>query len=278
MSRTISTADKKVQGLLGKAIRDYDMIRVGDRVAVAVSGGKDSMALLYMLKERLKWIPIQYDLLAVHLDMGFEGTQPQRIKQACQEMGVPFYFEQTDYGIRAHGPENRENPCFLCAWLRRKHLFQLSKTLNFTKIALGHNKDDIIETLFLNLFFSGELSTMLPRQTLFGNQLTLIRPLALLEESRIKGFVRRLGLPEIPNPCPSAQNSSRKEIKDFLAAFYARNRKIRGNIFHALSHCRPEYLLPSISKPGLKTEKEIPNRVGLGIKKEKDECIGEGSQ
>lgn len=256
MSRTISSADKKVQGLLGKAIREYGLIEEGDRIAVAVSGGKDSMALLYMLNERLKWIPSRYELLAVHLDMGFEGDQPRRIETACREMGVSFYFEQTDYGIRAHGPENRENPCFLCAWLRRKHLFQLSKTLNFTKIALGHNKDDIIETLFLNLFFSGELSTMLPKQILFGNRLTLIRPLALLEESKIKGFAKRMNLPEIPNTCPSAQISSRKEIKDFLSAFYARNRKIRGNIFHALSHCRPEYLLPAISNQRPQNQKK----------------------
>ena len=247
MTQSISAADKRIQGLVGKAIRDYDMIEAGDRVAVAVSGGKDSLALLYLLKARLKWIPIRYDLLAVHLDMGFEGAEPQRIEAACRELEVPFYFEQTDYGIRAHGPENKENPCFLCSWLRRKHLFQLSKTLEFTKIALGHNQDDIIETLFLNMFFSGELSTMLPKQPLFKDRLTIIRPLALLEESRIKGFARRLGLPEIPNPCPSAQHSSRKEIKEFLYTFYSRNRKIRGNIFHALSHCRPEYLLPPIS-------------------------------
>ncbi len=246
MASSISAADKKVQGLVGRAIRDYDMIQNGDRVAVAVSGGKDSMALLYLLKARLKWIPIRYELLAVHLDMGFEGTPPQRIEQACQKMGVPLYFEQTDYGLRAHGPDNKENPCFLCSWLRRKHLFRLSEKLKFSKIAFGHNKDDIIETLFLNLFFSGEMSTMLPKQSLFENRLTIIRPLALLEESQIKGFARRRGLTEVPNPCPSAGHSSRKEIKEFLSAFYARNRKIRGNIFHALSRCRPEYLLPSV--------------------------------
>lgn len=248
MSRSMSTAEKKVQGLLGKAIREYDMIENGDRVVVAVSGGKDSFALLYMLKERLTWIPIQYELLAVHLDMGFEGTQPPRIEQVCRQMGVAFHMEKTDYGIKAHSPVNKENPCFLCSRLRRKHLFQLSKTLNFSKIAFGHNKDDIIETLFLNMFFSGELSTMLPKQSLFKGRLTIIRPLALLEENKIKQFAGRKGLPAIANPCPSAQNSARKEIKDFLSAFYSRNRKIKGNIFHALSHVRPDYLLPSIPK------------------------------
>jgi tRNA 2-thiocytidine biosynthesis protein TtcA len=251
----MSTADKKVLGLFGKAIREYDLIAEGDRLAVAVSGGKDSLAMLYMLKERLKWVPVRYEMLAVHLDMGFEGANPKAVEQACLELGVPFYFEQTDYGLKAHGPENKENPCFLCAWLRRKHLFQLSRRLHFSKLALGHNKDDIIETLLLNMFYSGELSTMVPKQALFEGDLTIIRPLALLEEDRIKWFAKRRGLPEIPNPCPSAQNSSRKEIKTFLSAFYARNKKIRGNIYHALSHARPDYLPPSLSRKSFKTER-----------------------
>jgi tRNA 2-thiocytidine biosynthesis protein TtcA len=248
MPRSMSTFEKKMHGLLGKAIREYDMIENGDRIAVAVSGGKDSMALLYMLKERLNWIPIRYDLLGVHLDMGFEGTQPQLIEQCCHDLGVPFYMEKTDYGIRAHGPDNKENPCFLCSWLRRKHLFRLSKTLNFSKIAFGHNKDDIIETLFLNLFFSGELSTMVPNQPLFQGRLSIIRPLALLEEHQVKQFAGRKRLPEIANPCPSARNSARQSIKEFLSVFYSRNKKIKGNIFHALSHFRPEYLLLSLPK------------------------------
>ena len=255
MKRILSTADKKIQGLVGKAIRDYEMIADGDRVAVALSGGKDSMTLLYFLKERLNWIPIHYDLIAVHLDMGFEGCRPEKIEQACREMGVPFYFEQTDYGIRAHGPENKENPCFLCAWLRRKRLFQLSATLNFQKLAFGHNKDDIIETVFLNMFFSGELSTMLPRQPLFKGRLTIIRPLCLIEEERIRDFANRRGITQVQNPCPSAENSFRREIKSFLSHFYSQNRKIRGNIFHALSHVRSEYLLPTLrGKPGNKKE------------------------
>jgi tRNA 2-thiocytidine biosynthesis protein TtcA len=248
MSSSRPASDKKTQGLLGKAVRDYDLINNGDRVAVAVSGGKDSMALLYMLKERLNWIPIRYELLAVHLDMGFEGTSPLEIEKFCRQMEVPFYFENTDYGMKAHGPENKENPCFLCAWLRRKHLFQLSEKLHFNKIAFGHNKDDLIETLFLNMFYSGELSTMLPKQPLFNSRLTIIRPLCLLEEKAVKSFAKRQNLPEIFNPCPSAGKSSRKVIKDLLNSLYEGNRKIRGNIFHALSHVRPEYLLPSIPK------------------------------
>jgi tRNA 2-thiocytidine biosynthesis protein TtcA len=258
MSPAVSTFEKKTQGLLGNAIREFNMIKNGDRIAVAVSGGKDSMALLYMLKERLNWVPIHYDLLAVHLDMGFDESHPQLIEQFCFDLGVSFYMEKTDYGLKAHGPDNKENPCFLCSWLRRKHLFQLSETLNFSKIAFGHNKDDIIETLFLNMFFSGELSTMLPKQSLFQGRLVIIRPLALLEENRIKQFAIRKGLPQIANSCPSAQNSSRHEIKDFLSVLYSRNRKIKGNIFHALSHVRPEYLLSASSKNLLSPGEDSP--------------------
>jgi tRNA 2-thiocytidine biosynthesis protein TtcA len=231
---------------MGRAVREYGLIEGGDRIAVAVSGGKDSTALLYLLKERLRWVPIRYRLLAVHLDMGFEGTSAQEIERFCKEMDVPLHQERTDYGIRAHSPENRENPCFFCARERRKHLFRLSETLGFSKLALGHNKDDLISTFFLNVFFSGELSTMLPKQTLFGGRLTLIRPLILLDEKEIRSFVRRKGLPEIPNPCPSAGRSSRQVVQEFLHGLYRRNRKIKGNIFHALSHCRPEYLPPPL--------------------------------
>ncbi|MEW6185476.1 MAG: ATP-binding protein [Thermodesulfobacteriota bacterium] len=248
MAKSLSAIDRRLQGLLGKAIRHFEMIEAGDRVAVAVSGGKDSLALLYMLKARLKWIPVRYELLAVHLDMGFEGTFPLEIERFCQDLNVPFHFERTAYGLEAHSPENRENPCFLCAWKRRKHLFQLSEPLNFNKLALGHNKDDLIETLFLNMFYSGELSTMMPRQSLFNQRLTLIRPLILIDEKEIKAFARRKGFPELPNLCPSTGRSSRQGIKEILNGLYAGNRKIKGNIFHALSHCRPEYLPSPLKK------------------------------
>lgn len=234
-----------MQRLMGRAISRYGLIEHQDRIAVALSGGKDSFSLLSLLKDRLKRIPIHYELIAIHLDMGFAGNRPDLIQEFCETRGVAYYFEKTDYGVRAHGPENKENPCFLCSWLRRKRLFELSKPLGFSKIALGHNKDDIIETLFLNMFFSGELATMLPKQLLFKGELTIIRPLALLEEKTIKAFAERQGLPEVINPCPSALRSSRQEVKTLLKTLYAGNRKIKGNIFRALSNVRLDYLLPA---------------------------------
>ena len=107
---------------------------------------------------------------------------------------IPFHFEQTDYGVQAHGPENRENPCFLCARLRRRRLFEMAHALDCSKLALGHNQDDIIETFFLNLFFGGQISTMVPRQVLFKGALTLIRPLTLLGETGDQGVGPKKGL------------------------------------------------------------------------------------
>ena len=248
MAQRVSPIEKKTVGLLGRAIRHYDLIEDGDRIAVAVSGGKDSLSLLYLLKERLRWIPISYELSAIHLDMGFEGGRPEIIEAFCRDLGVPFHFEQTDYGIKAHGPENRENPCFLCSWLRRKRLFELSRSLNVTKLALGHNKDDIIETLFLNMCYSGEMAAMLPKQPFFDGRLIVIRPLALLEQKQIKKFGLKMGFPEIVNPCPSSRRSSRREIKTLLEGLYAANRKIKGNIFRAMSNVRSDYLLPPIPR------------------------------
>ena len=142
-----------------------------------------------------------------------------------------------------HSPVNRENPCFLCSRLRRKRLFEIADELGCSKIALGHNKDDIIETLFLNIFYAGEISTMAPSQTFFDERFTVIRPLAFADETLIKAFANHQKFPEFINPCPSAVNSKRQEIKTLLNGLYRSNNKIKGNIFTAMSHVRTEYLL-----------------------------------
>jgi len=244
----LPVADKKIFKKLGRAIRHYELIEGGERIAVAVSGGKDSLALLWLLRERLRWIPQPYELIALHLDMGFAGSRPPAVEAFCRMLEIPFHFEQTDYGVRAHGPENRENPCFLCARLRRRRLFEMAHSLKCAKLAFGHNQDDIIETFFLNIFFGGQISTMVPRQVLFKGALTLIRPLTLLGEGEIKGLVKRRAWPEIINPCPSAGRSSRERLKKMLTEAYALNPKIKGNIFNALSNVRTDYLLPPLPR------------------------------
>ena len=219
------------------------MISEGDRIAVGLSGGKDSLALLWLLNERLARAPVDYQVTAIYIDPGFGADTAETLAQYCQAAGHPLRIEKTDFGIRGHSPENRENPCFLCSRLRRKRLFEVARDLGCRKLALGHNKDDIIETLFLNICYSGEISTMVPSQSFFKGLFTLIRPLAFADEDLIKRFVKEQNLPVVNNPCPSASRSKRQEIKKMLQGLYQSNRKVKGNIFHSLSHVKPEYLL-----------------------------------
>jgi len=219
---------------MGKAIHDRRMIRDGDHVLVAVSGGKDSLALLWLLRERLKRIPIQYRITAVHVDPGFGANSAERMEAFFAAHGFDFRILKSDIGPVAHGPENRENPCFLCSRLRRKMLFQLAGDLGCNRLAFGHHKDDVIETFFLNLFYGASLSTMLPVQELFGGKLVVIRPLYLAEEKQILRFSQEMDWPKIDLGCPTAGSSRREEVKKMLDSFYRSNKKIKGNIFHAM--------------------------------------------
>ncbi len=234
---------KTLNRAMGKALHRYDMIRDGDRIVVGVSGGSDSLTLAWMLNERLARIPVQYELFPVFIDPGFDNGFGKPLKRYCETLGLSLRVEYTDCGIIGHSPENRENPCFLCSRLRRKRLFEVAAELNCQKIALGHNRDDIIETLFLNMCYAGEISTMQPAQPFFKNKYTVIRPLAFADEAVIRRFAREQKFPDFVNPCPSAGRSKRREIKTLLYQLYRSNRKIKGNIFRSMSHVNVDYLL-----------------------------------
>ncbi len=237
--------EKEIRSLMGKAIHRYGLIQDGDRIVVGVSGGKDSLTLLHLLNERRKRVPIHYELIPVHIDLGFQTGRAEILRDYFEARGLPYHIEFTQIGKRANSPENRENPCFLCAWERRKRLFHLAQQFGCHKIALGHHKDDIIETFLLNIFYSAEISTMLPLQTLFKGKITLIRPLALIEEKKIERFAKEKGLPFGPSGCPVSGKTKRKEIKELIEALEKKNRKIRGNIFRSLSNLKADYLLTS---------------------------------
>jgi tRNA 2-thiocytidine biosynthesis protein TtcA len=228
---------------MGKALHRYEMISDGDRILVAVSGGADSLTLLWMLNERLKRVPINYKLFAAYIDPGYEGSFGESLEWYCNKLGFSIRVAYTDNGLLAHSPENRENPCFLCSRLRRKRLFEIADEIGCNKLALGHNKDDIIETLFMNICYAGEISTMVPSQTFFQEKFTVIRPLAFADEQLIRKFAKDQRFPEFINACPSANTSKRKEIKTLLKQLYRANKKVKGNIFRAMSHVNMDYLL-----------------------------------
>jgi len=233
--------EEEIRSLTGKAIRRYGMIEEGDRILVGVSGGKDSLTLLTLLYERRERVPVRYDLIPVHVNLGFGSELERRLRGFFEERSLTYYIEQTQIGKKAHSAENRENPCFLCSWERRKHIFRLAHKLGCNKIALGHHKDDIIETFLLNIFYSAEVSTMLPVQPLFKGKITLIRPLALIEEKKIERFAREKGLPVSSTCCPSSGRTKRKEIKELLGSLEKGNGKVKGNIFRSLSNVKLDY-------------------------------------
>lgn len=228
---------------VGKAIHSYEMISEGDRICVGLSGGKDSLTLMKVLSERLSRSPVKYELFPVYIDPGFGNSFSDALGEYARKSGYNFTFEMTDDGVRAHDPENTVNPCFICSRQRRRRLFEIADRLGCNKLALGHNKDDIIETLFINMCYSGQISTMMPAQPMFKEKYTIIRPLALVDEETIIRYAREISLPVFENPCPSANQSKRKEIKDFLAQLYGSNSNIKGNIFRSMAHVNDEYLL-----------------------------------
>jgi tRNA 2-thiocytidine biosynthesis protein TtcA len=232
----VSFVEKEIKRLTGRAIHRFRMIQDGDRILVAVSGGYDSISMLWLLRDRLKRIPITYDLFAVHVELGFGNDTGKKMEHFFTTNGFDFAIINSTFGPRAHGKENRENPCFLCSRLRRKAIFEKAAELGCNKIAFGHHLDDVIETFFLNLSFAGSISTILPRQELFDGRLTIIRPLYLLDSSMIKRYGEKMGFPIIESGCPTSAMSKRAQIRELLSNFYRTNKKIKGNIASALKN------------------------------------------
>lgn len=228
---------------LSRAVHLYNMIADGDRIVVGLSGGKDSMTLLHLLLYLKQKAPIDFYLKPVYIDPGFAGGFGGELTAYVTSLGLDLHVELTDYGLMAHSDANTENPCFLCARLRRKRLFELARKFGCTKLALGHHKDDLIETFIMNILYAGEVSSMLPYQQMFKGAFTVIRPLAYAESAHIKRYVSDMQLPVYKNPCPSAGITKRQEVRDILNDLYYKNRKVRGNIFHAMSNIKLEYLL-----------------------------------
>jgi tRNA 2-thiocytidine biosynthesis protein TtcA len=229
-----------------RAILDYNMIQDGDRILIAISGGADSFSLLKLLSGSQIVVTYSISILAVHLDMGFDGasqSQDKILRDYLQGNGYQFHIESTQIGRIAQSPANRKNPCFLCSRLRRKRLYEIAWERGCNKIAFGHHKDDIIETFFLNLLFSRELSTMVPNQKVFQGLFRIIRPLTYIEERLLKNFAQECDFPILENNCPVAKKSQRTFVKGLLAEFDLEDRRIKKNIFKSLRNVKREFLL-----------------------------------
>ncbi|NLN59834.1 MAG: tRNA 2-thiocytidine(32) synthetase TtcA [Deltaproteobacteria bacterium] len=228
---------------LEKAVMEYGMIAEGDRVLVGVSGGKDSMVLLDLLATPMLFVP-SFSLAAVHIDMGFDPAYGchDALKTHFEERGCDYTIEKSDIGPLAQSDYNRKNPCFLCSRLRRKRIFEIAAEKGCNKIALAHHRDDIVETLLINLFYGREISTMMPVQSVFGGKMHIIRPLSFLREGVIKKYAAERGLPVFQNLCPSNDDSKRLYVKNLLNGMEKDNRKVRDNILRAMTHVKMDYL------------------------------------
>jgi len=235
---------KDVNHLCGKAIHENNLLENNDRILIGFSGGYDSLLMLFLIKKWLQKAPINFQLTAVYLDMGFDKNYFENICDFLNKSSVSYIAEMTDFGVYAHSNKNRgKSPCFLCSLLRRKRLFEICRAFGCNKIALGHNQDDLIETFFMNMTYSGELSTMLPKQEMFNGLLSIIRPLAFIPKNKVIKACNTLKILPFKNPCPSAGTTRREEIKNVLEGLYNSNKNARGNIFRALKNVRREYLL-----------------------------------
>jgi tRNA 2-thiocytidine biosynthesis protein TtcA len=234
---------------LEKAIMDFEMIEKGDRLLIGISGGADSYALLDLLDSPMIFAP-RFSFVAVNIDMGFDPSYKayNSLKKYMRENNYCYITEKTDIGIVAHSDVNKKNPCFLCSRLRRKRIFEIASAEGCNKIAFAHHRDDVIETLLINMFYGREISTMVPNQSVFGGKLHIIRPLVYIREELTKKYCRERQFPIVKNECPTSETSRRLYVKNLLNELAKDNKKIRDNIFKAMSHVKPDYLLPLSKK------------------------------
>ncbi|GAB4342658.1 MAG: tRNA 2-thiocytidine(32) synthetase TtcA [Desulfobulbaceae bacterium] len=238
---------------IGQAMHDYAMLADNDRVLVAVSGGVDSLFLAWLLPFWLRKAPITCHVHAVHIDMEPGEDGPGEAAKAVLEQLAGIGVDCTILPTIWQPPRIEEEGdlqsgagrdiCYTCARHRRKQLFDFARRKSFGKIALGHHRDDLIETFFLNICFAGNISTMVPRQDLFEGRLSLIRPLALLDKEEIVARAGELGLRPVRTRCPLSERTRRMEVRQLLGDLYERIPGSRMRIFAALSNVRGDYLL-----------------------------------
>lgn len=219
----------------GRAMQSTGMIGPGARVGVAVSGGMDSWALLKVLRIRQGIVPFDFEIMALHVNPGFDARSHEPLSEWLEKNGVDGRVELSDHGPRAHSEENRKkSACFYCAMLRRKRLFELCRENALTHLAFGHNADDLVGNFFMNLMQTGRVAGMSMSEPFFDGALQVIRPLLLVEKQYIAKAVARWELPVWSNPCPSAGNTRRAEIAGEISEMIKGRKWMRKNIYNGI--------------------------------------------
>lgn len=225
---------KRILSYTRRAIDDYGMIEAGDKIAVGVSAGKDSLTLLCAMAQLRRFYPIPFELIAITVDMGFEGADFSGIRAFCEELGVPYHVVPTEISHIIFDVRKEKNPCSLCAKMRRGALHNAAKELGCTSVALGHHFDDAVETFMLNLFFEGRLGCFSPVTYLSRVGIKLIRPMLYMPEKDIRYFASKVELPVVKSPCPADGNTQREEMKQLLRELDRKHDGLRYRIFGAM--------------------------------------------
>ena len=228
--------NKSIWSLAGKAMYDYNMIEEGDKIAVGISGGKDSLALLNILV-RVKLITrVNFEIIPIHIHPKQKSAKTNEIENYCKLLGLELIIEETNLEDILFGEDKMKNPCFMCGRMRRGILYRLMKEKNINKLALGHHKDDIIETFLLNTFYQGNLRVMKPRYMSKEHGLEVIRPMAYIEESTIIKYAKRTKLPILKSECEyeTSKDSKRLEVKEMIKDLSKKSEDIRSVIFNSI--------------------------------------------
>ena len=229
---------KRVLSFVRRAVDDYEMINEGDKIAVGVSAGKDSLTLLCAMADLRRFYPKKFELCAITVDMGFEGSDFSEIAEFCRRLKVEYRIVKTDIAKIIFEVRKEPNPCSLCAKMRRGSLHAEAQAANCNKVALGHHYDDAVETFMMNLFFEGRLGCFSPKSYLSNRKLTLIRPLLYATEKDVQYFVRRRPMPVMVSLCPEDHATERENMKNLLAELEKTNKGVKHRIFNAM--CKSE--------------------------------------
>ncbi len=233
--------NKEIQKILSKirkAIEDYEMIEEGDKVAVALSGGKDSVTLVYALKALQIFYPKHFEFIAITIHPGFENFDDQILKNICNDINIELVVVPSDIKAIVFDERKEKNPCSLCANLRRGMLNSIAKQHKCNKIALGHNEDDVLETFLMNMIYAGNLSTFAPISYMDRSEMTVIRPLIYTPEKMTKNFIRKSEIEIMPKVCPMDGISSREYALELLKSLEIKNKHIRANLMGAIKRAQ----------------------------------------
>lgn len=227
---------QQVLSITRKAIDDYHMISDGDKIAIGISGGKDSLTLLYALHELQRFYPVHFDIHAVTVDLGFQNLKLDEIMKLCDSMDVPYHIVKTDIGKIIFDDRKESNPCSLCAKMRKGALNSAIKELGCNKVAYAHHKDDVVDTMLMSLIYEGRFHTFRPVTYLDRMALTVIRPLIYMKEADVIGFVHKYDIPVVKSPCPADGHTKREYAKILIQEINHKTPGVRDRMFTAIQN------------------------------------------